>query len=169
MIHLYTGEGEGKTIAALGLALRALGHGKRVVVIQFMKGRTDTGEFLMAKKLAPDLRIHQFGRVGFVDLKSPEPEDKMLAEKGLAFAKEALRKKPDLLILDEINLAVSVGLLSEKKVIDLLGSVPADVTVVLTGRRAPKAFIERANLATEMMHLKHPFDVGVESREGLDY
>lgn len=169
MIHLYTGEGEGKTIAALGLALRAIGHGKRVVVIQFMKGRTDTGEVLMAKKLTPDLRIHQFGRAGFVDLKSPEPEDKALAEKGLSFAKEALRKKPDLLILDEINLAVAVGLLSEKKVIDLLGSVPADVTVVLTGRRAPKAFIERADLATEMVYLKHPFDVGVESREGLDY
>jgi cob(I)alamin adenosyltransferase len=169
MIHVYTGEGEGKTIAALGLAFRALGHGKKVMVIQFMKGRTDTGEILMAKKLTPALMIRQFGRADFVDLASPGPEDRKLAEEAFSFAKESLRKRPDLLVLDEINLAVAVGLLSEKEVLSFLEGVPAEVTVVLTGRRAPASFVALADLATEMIYLKHPYDSGVDSREGLDY
>ncbi|MBN2013694.1 MAG: cob(I)yrinic acid a,c-diamide adenosyltransferase [Candidatus Altiarchaeota archaeon] len=169
MIHVYTGEGAGKTITALGLALRAMGHGRKVVMIQFMKGRRDTGEYKIAKRLAPGFEVYQFGREDFVDMEEPMEEDFSLANKGFSLAKEMLKKRPDLLILDEVNLAVSIGLINLDEFLDFLDSIPEDMTVVLTGRRAPKEFIEKADLATEMIYIKHPFDRGVESREGLDY
>lgn len=169
MIHLYTGEGEGKTIAALGLAMRAIGHGKKVILVQFMKGRKNIGEYLIAKRLAPNFVVRQFGREEFIDLKNPNEEDCRWAREALFFAKEALRSRPDLLILDEVNLAVAIGLIDLGDVLSLLDDVPKDVTVVLTGRRAPKELVERADLVTEMVYVKHPFDVGVRDREGLDY
>ncbi|MEM2820411.1 MAG: cob(I)yrinic acid a,c-diamide adenosyltransferase, partial [Candidatus Bathyarchaeia archaeon] len=149
-IHLYTGDGEGKSITAFGLALRAIGHGYKVIIIQFMKGRKDIGEYKIRKRLAPNYEIHQFGRREFIDLKNPDPIDYILARRALRFAKKAIKKKPRLLILDEINLAVSIGLIELKDVLELLSNIPKPTTVVLTGRNAPKELIERADLVTEM-------------------
>ncbi|MBI5253275.1 MAG: cob(I)yrinic acid a,c-diamide adenosyltransferase [Euryarchaeota archaeon] len=168
-IHLYTGEGEGKTITAFGLALRALGHGHKVIIIQFMKGRRDIGEYKVKRRLSPEYEIHQFGRKEFIDLKNPEPLDFELAKKGLEFAKKALKKKPDLLILDEINLAAAFKLIKLEEVLELLNNVPENTTVVLTGRRAPKELIERADLVTEMKEIKHPMKKGVLARRGIEY
>jgi cob(I)alamin adenosyltransferase len=169
MIHVYTGEGEGKTISALGLALRAVGHGKRVVMIQFMKGRKDTGEYATAKRLVPEFELYQFGREELIDLRNPERLDFKLAWEGFSFAKEIVKGKPDLLVLDEINLAIAIGLLKLEDVLEFIQKIPDSTTVILTGRNASKELIEMADLATEMRYLKHPYEKGVESREGLDY
>ena len=155
-IYIYTGSGEGKTVAALGLALRALGHGKKVVVFQFLKGRKDIGEYKIRKKLGPRFKIYQFGRKEFIDLKKPSSYDIKLAEAGLNFAKAELRKKPDLLILDEVNLAAASKLLKIKEVLDLLKKAPAKTTVVLTGRSAPKEFKDMASLVSEIKEVKYP-------------
>lgn len=168
-IHLYTGEGEGKTTNAFGLALRAVGHGYKVIIIQFMKGRKNIGEYKIKKRLSPEYEIYQFGRREFIDLYNPETIDIQRAEKALAFAKEALKKKPKLLILDEINLAVAFGLLKLKDVLELLNNIPRETTVVLTGRRAPKELIARADLVTEMFDRKHPMRKGVFARKGIEY
>jgi cob(I)alamin adenosyltransferase len=168
-IHLYTGDGEGKSVTAFGLALRAIGHGYKVIIIQFMKGRKDVGEYKIWRKLAPNYEIHQFGREEFIDLKNPEPIDYVLAERALKFAWKALKRKPRILILDEINLAVSIGLISLSDVLTLLSDIPESTTVILTGRNAPKELIERADLVTEMREIKHPWRRGVQARKGIEY
>ncbi len=170
-VHVYTGEGEGKTIAAFGLALRAIGHGKKVLVVQFLKGRKDVGEYKVQEKLRPLLEVRQFGKPHFINLTEPSPEDKELAQKALDYARRALQAsdKPDILILDEVNLAAHIGLVSVEEVLALIESAPKDVTIVLTGRYAPREFIERADLATEMKKLKHPFNKGVSAEKGLEY
>ncbi len=168
-IHVYTGNGEGKTTTALGLALRAVGHGYRVVIVQFMKGRKDIGEYLIKDRLYPEYNIYQFGKEELVDLSSPTDEDKRLANEGLKFAKNALKQKPKLLILDEINLALAIGLLEINDVLKLLSEIPDETVVVLTGRNAPKEIIDVADLVTEMKKIKHPFEEGVSAREGIEY
>jgi cob(I)alamin adenosyltransferase len=152
------------------MAIRAIGHGYRVVVVQFMKGRGgEIGEYNIQEKLKPLYEVHQFGRKDFIDLKNPTKEDYELAHIGIEFAKKALRSKPRLLILDEINLAVHFKLIPLNVVLDLLMSVPQETTVVLTGRRAPKELIEFADLVTDMKMVKHPFEKGVRGREGIEY
>jgi len=169
MIQVYTGEGKGKTTAAFGLALRALGNGKKVVIVQFMKGRKDVGELKMGAKLQ-GLEIHQFGRPEFVDPMNPLPIDFELAKEGLKFAQRALKeKKPDLLILDEVNVALKFGLLKTADVLALLKSAPKNMEIVLTGRGAPKEIIEKADLVTEMKEVTHPFESGVPAREGVEF
>ncbi len=168
-IHLYTGDGEGKSITAFGLALRSIGHGYKVIIVQFMKGRKDIGEYKIKRRLTPNYEIHQFGRKEFIDLKKPEPVDYELARRGLDFAKKALKMKPRLLILDEINLAVSIGLIKLSDVLDLLRDIPESTTIVLTGRNAPRELIERADLVTEMREIKHPWSMGVQARRGIEY
>lgn len=168
-IYLYTGKGNGKTLAALGLALRAIGHNQTAVVVQFMKGRKQTGEYKIRKRLAPNYEIYQFGRQEFVDLENPEPEDRRLAEKGIEFVKEVLQTKPDLLILDEINLATSIGLMDLKDLLDILEDVPQETTVVLTGRDAPQELLEIADLVSEVKEIHHPYKNGTPAKKGLQY
>jgi cob(I)alamin adenosyltransferase len=169
MVYVYTGEGEGKTTNALGLALRAVGHGYRVIIIQFMKGRKYIGEYRVKDRLAPEYEIHQFGREEFIDFKNPMPLDYELAARGLEFAKSALKRKPRLLILDEINLAAHFGIVKTEDVLKLLDDIPEETTVVLTGRRAPGELVERADLVTEMKFVKHPFEKNFPAREGIEY
>jgi len=169
MIYLFTGEGGGKTIAALGLALRSVGQKRKVIVVQFLKGRKDTGEYKVAKRLKPYLNIFQFGRKGFVDLKSPDPKDKLLASRGFAFAKKALKLKPKLLILDEVNLAMAAGLVPEKELISFLRKVPKSVDVVLTGRRASSRLYRLADGVSVIKKVKHVFDRGFPARKGIEY
>jgi len=168
-IHLYTGSGEGKSLTAFGLALRAVGHGYKVVIIQFLKGRRDVGEYKVKDRLSPEYEIYQFGREEFIDLSKPMQVDYELARMGLKFAWEALKKNPRVLVLDEINLAVYSGLLEVEDVLSLLDAVPDETVVVLTGRNAPRSLIDRADLVTEMVEVKHPFYMGVPARRGIEY
>ena len=168
-VQVYTGNGKGKTTAALGLAFRAAGHGFRTYIAQFLKGQP-TGEVEAAKKLAPLIRIEQFGREGFITVKEgPDDEDISRARAGLARALEAmLSGEYRIVVLDEINTAVHFKIVPETDVLDFLDRRPAAVEVVLTGRYAPASFIDRADLVTEMTEIKHYFDRGVKAREGIE-
>jgi cob(I)alamin adenosyltransferase len=167
-IILYTGNGGGKTAAALGLALRSVGHGKKVLMVQFMKGRKDIGEYKAKTRLAPEFEMKQFGRAGFVDLKNPMQEDKEMAGKGLEYAKEAMKKKPDTLILDEVNLAAAIGLLDAMEVLNFLKYIPPETIVILTGRNAPKEFIDYADYVVELKDVKRPAQE-IPPRKGFEY
>ncbi len=166
-IYLWTGNGWGKTTSAIGCALRAIGHGKKTVIVQFMKGRKERiGEYRVRKKVK-GFRIYQFGRHGWVDLKKPSAQDKKLAVKALEFAKKEARKKPFLLVLDEINLAVAIGLLKEKEVIAFLNKVNPKVHVYLTGRNATKGLHNRADYVNEIVMRKGPKKL--KGEKGIDY
>ncbi|MFQ6108173.1 MAG: cob(I)yrinic acid a,c-diamide adenosyltransferase [Candidatus Aminicenantales bacterium] len=168
-IQIYTGKGKGKTTAALGLALRAAGYGMRVYIGQFLKGQT-YGELQAAKKLAPFIKIEQYGRKGFIHVtKNPDEEDMRRAKKGLRRCLAAmLSGQYRIIILDEINVAVYFNILSEKEVHEFLDQKPPEVEVVLTGRYAPSSFIRRADLVTEMKEKKHYFAKGVRARDGIE-
>jgi cob(I)alamin adenosyltransferase len=171
-VHLYTGGGGGKTTAALGVAMRALGHGHRVDVVQFMKGRKDIGEWKIQKKLGEKLSakytVYQFGRKGFVNLQKPAIADVELANQALGFAEELLKEKnpPKLIILDEINLAAAIGLVEVDEVVKMLKGVPRGVDVYMTGRRAPAALMKLADFVTVVEDKKRK---KVAARKGVDY
>ena len=164
-VIVYTGEAQGKTTASLGVALRSIAHGKRVVIIQFMKGRKDTGEYLI-KDVLPNYEIYQFGRKEFVDLSNPDDEDKRLAREAINFAKEKLKEKPFLLILDEINIACHINLIPIEDVIDLIKSKPEETNLILTGRYADEKIIELADIVTEMKEVKRS---SVNAVEGIEF
>ena len=164
-VIVYTGEAQGKTTASLGVALRSIAHGKRVVIIQFMKGRKDTGEYLI-KDVLPNYEIYQFGRKEFVDLSNPDDEDKRLAREAINFAKEKLKEKPFLLILDEINIACHINLIPIEDVIDLIKSKPEETNLILTGRYADEKLIELADIVTEMKEIKRS---SVDAVEGIEF
>lgn len=168
-IQVYTGNGKGKTTAALGLALRAAGRGFKTYVAQFLKGQP-TGEIEAAKRLSPLVRIEQFGREGFITVKDgPDDEDMSRARAGLEKALEAMLSGDyRIVVLDEVNTAVHFKILPEQEVLDFLDKRPAGVEVVLTGRYAPDSFIARADLVTEMTAVKHYYDRGVKAREGIE-
>jgi len=170
MIQVYTGNGKGKTTAALGLACRAVGHGYKVFMIQFMKGNIDYGELETARNLAPYLTIKQMGRECFVSREHPDPEDIRLAQEALALATEVIAGgEYDIVILDEINVAMDFGLINTQEVIQLMTEErPSHMELILTGRYAPKEIIERADLVTEMVEVKHYYHRGVHSREGIE-
>lgn len=168
-IQVYTGDGKGKTTCAFGLALRAVGQGFQVYFIQFLKGQ-DTGEIRAAERLAPELTLKGFGRPVLVNLKNPAPEDLALAREGLDMARQVIAAGDhDLVILDEINVAMAYGLIPVGEVLDMLRRRPAHVEVVLTGRAAPPEIIELADLVTEMMPLKHYWEAGVKARRGIEW
>lgn len=168
-IQVYTGNGKGKTTAALGLAFRAAGHGKKVYIGQFLKGQA-YGELTAAKKLAPYITIEQFGRKGFIHVnKNPDDEDLRRAKNGLQKCLKAmLSLKYRIIILDEINVAVYFKLLTEAEVFKFLEQKPEEVEIVLTGRYAPASFLKKADLVTEMKEKKHYFKKGVKSRIGIE-
>jgi cob(I)alamin adenosyltransferase len=168
-IHVYTGDGKGKTTAALGQALRASGHGLKVIVLQFMKGEIKYGE-LEAVKNVPGFTIEQHGLPSFVDKDNPSAKDRSLARQGFERAKEVLSSgKYDIVVLDEANIALDYGLLNLKDLMEVITKRPLHVDVVLTGRYAPKAVIELADLVTEMREVKHHYQKGVQAREGIEY
>ena len=168
MIHLYMGTGKGKTTAALGLGLRAVGAGLQVVMIQFMKG-IQSNESKAIKKL-PNFSLTTFGRNVFLTEKSHEPIDETLAEKGLMFAKEILKqKKCDILILDEITIAVAFQLLKKEDVLSFIRKKPDEITIVLTGRLADKDFISIADLVTNFKEIKHPYQKKAKPQPGIEY
>ncbi len=169
LIQVYTGNGKGKTSAALGLALRAVGHGLNVFAIQFMKGNINYGELEAAKKLSPHLTIKPMGRETFVARENPDPVDIKLAQDGFALAKRAvLHGGYDVVILDEINVAVDYGLIPLSDLLHLLDAKPKGVELILTGRNARSEVLEKADLVTEMIEHKHYYRNGVLSREGIE-
>ncbi len=168
-IQVYTGDGKGKTTAALGLALRAAGYKHKVYIGQFLKGQ-EYGELLSVKKLSPYITIEQFGRKGFIHVtKDPDEEDIKRAKRGLKKCLEAmLSRKYRIIILDEINVAVDLNLITEEEVHEFLDKRPEDVEIILTGRYAPPSFLKRADLVTEMKEKKHYYKKGVKAREGIE-
>lgn len=168
-IQIYTGEGKGKTTAALGAALRALGHGWKVFFLQFMKGSEDYGE-LKAAALLPGLEIVQKGLPTFVQRGNPSEEDCRLAAEGLVLARKAIASgEYQMVILDEANVAMDYGLLDVKEMTEMLLGRPNDVEVILTGRGASPEMIEIADTVTRMQEIKHHFQKGVLAREGIEY
>lgn len=168
-VQVYTGNCKGKTTAALGLAFRAVGRGLQVVMIQFMKGGGPYGEHLAAQRLAPDLTIIPTGREGWVNKDNPAQEDIALAAAALALAKEKLLSgKHDMVILDEVNGAVSFGLVRIEELLELVRLRPPSVELVLTGRNAHPKLIEVADLVTEMVEIKHYYKAGVPARVGIE-
>lgn len=171
MILCYTGNGKGKTTAALGVALRASGHGLRTTILQFMKGTWTTGE-LKAIEALPKITIEQVGKGFFkiLDDHFPEEEHRAAAEEALKKVQTVLHDGScELLILDEINVAVDVGLLKETDVLKILRTAPPSLHIVLTGRNAPAGFLELADLVTEMKEIKHPFQKGIQAQKGIDF
>ncbi len=169
LVQVYTGEGKGKTTCAFGLALRAVGQGFQVYLIQFLKGQ-DTGELRAARRLAPELTVQGFGRPGMVNLKNPAPEDLALAQEALNLAREVIAAgEHDLVILDEINVAVAYNLIPLEEVLDMVRRRPPWVEVVLTGRAAPPELLEAADLVTEMVPVKHYWEAGVKARRGIEW
>ena len=167
-VHVYTGEGKGKTTAAFGLALRAAGHGKRVYVGQFLKG----GPCGEAAALAgnPLVVVERFGDPGCIGRDQVTPLHHAHAGEGLARAREALMSPDnDVVVLDELDVAVWLGLLTERQCVALIEDRAPHVELVITGRSAPAAVIERADLVTEMREIKHYFRRGVQARAGIEF
>jgi cob(I)alamin adenosyltransferase len=166
LVQIYTGEGKGKTTAALGLALRAAGRGLRVCFIQFCKGAT-SGEHLLIEKYPVFELLHPCAGNLFT---APTDQLKKEAEETLALAeKKIISGQYDLIILDEINIAVYRGFLKVEQALALLDKKPAALELVLTGRYAPAALVERADLVTEMRAVKHPFTTGQNARDGIEF
>lgn len=169
LVQVYTGNGKGKTSAAFGLALRAIGRGLEVYVIQFIKGGFDYGELYIVDKL-PNIKLKAFGRGKFVTEKPPEKEDVELAQEALALAEEVVKSgEYDIIILDEVNVALNLKLINLEEVLELIKNKPKHVELVLTGRYAPSEIIQIADLVTEMQEIKHPYKKGYQARKGIEH
>ena len=168
LVEVYTGNGKGKTTAALGIAFRALGHGYKVYMIQFMKS-VCSGECIQAAK-TKNFKIKSFGRASFVNKDNPDPLDIECAKEALNFAKEiVIEGKYDIVILDEINVALDFKLIDIANVINLIKNKPDHVELIFTGRHAPQEIIDVADLVSEIKEIKHPLSKGVSSRKGIEY
>jgi cob(I)alamin adenosyltransferase len=169
LVFVYTGDGKGKTTAAMGQALRALGHGLKVLMIQFMKGKK-YGEVLAAEKYLPDITICQSGLDSFVMRNNPAPVDRELAQQGLNMAKSALSSGDyHMVILDEINVAMDFGLISVDDVVEMIKNKVQAVDVVLTGRYAPPEIVELADTVCEVREIKHHYAKGIKERAGIEF
>ena len=167
LIHVYTGDGKGKTTAALGLALRAAGHGLKVIVIQFVKGNPDCGEHLFASKYQPFEIVQLTEGDSFT---MPDEELRLATSKTFAYARKVLMSgEYQVVILDEIFAAINRGVLDIPEVIDLIGRKVDLVELVMTGRGAPEEITKLADLVTEMRMIRHPFARGIKARRGIEY
>jgi cob(I)alamin adenosyltransferase len=169
LVMVITGNGKGKTTAAFGQALRAIGQNYHVFVLQFMKGRK-YGEFIAAEKYLPRLTIRMSGLDSFVMRDNPAAIDIELAKKGLDTARKAIMSgKYDMVILDEINVALDFKLINLKEVIDLIKNKPPALNLILTGRYAPEGIIKLADTVSEVKEIKHHYAAGVKDRAGIEY
>lgn len=168
LLIVFTGDGKGKTTAALGMALRAAGHGMRVLVLQFIKGAWTYGELVSLKKIE-EIEIKPLG-TGFTWKKENLEEDRRLAEAGWREAVSEINGgRWDMLVLDELNIVLSLGLLAVESVVEVLGN-RASCHIVATGRNAPRELIAIADLVTEMKVIKHPFlDRGMKASKGIEF
>jgi len=169
LVIVITGNGKGKTTAAFGQALRAIGQGYKVFVLQFMKGKK-YGEFIAAGKYLPRLTIRMSGLDSFVMRDNPAAVDIELAQKGLAAAQKAINSgKYDMVILDEINVALDFKLIDLREVVKLIKNKPAGLDLILTGRYAPKEIIKLADTVSEVKEVKHHYKAGIKDRAGIEY
>jgi len=169
LVMVITGNGKGKTTAAFGQALRAIGQGYHVFVVQFMKGRK-YGEFIAAQKYLPNLTIRRCGLDSFVMRDNPAAIDIEMAQKGLAAAQKAIESgKYDMVILDEANVAIDFKLISLPDVIELIKNKPAHLDLILTGRYAPTEITELADTVSEIQEVKHHYNAGIKDRAGIEH
>jgi cob(I)alamin adenosyltransferase len=169
LVQVYTGNGKGKTSAAFGLALRAIGRGFKVYVIQFIKGGFDYGELHIVDKL-PNMKLAAFGRGKFITDVSPSGEDAKLAQEALQLATKVVNEgEYDIVILDEVNVALNMKLIKVSDILKLIKTKPKHVELILTGRNAPAKLVDAADLVTEMKEIKHPYMKGVPPRKGIEY
>lgn len=169
LIMVNTGNGKGKTTAALGTALRAVGAGMKVFMVQFIKGTWDYGELHVAERLAPNFEIKAMGE-GFTWETKDRKRDTEVARKTWEFCRELIRKNEhDLLIFDEINNAMDYGYLDLADVIEALMTKPPEMHIILTGRNAPQEIVDIAHLVTEMREVKHPFHQGIYAQKGIEF
>ena len=169
MVQIFTGNGKGKTSAALGAVIRALGHGLKVFIVFFMKGKYPYGEFSTLSKL-PNVNVASFGLRCLTDRANINPEEIEQAKLAMSAAREAmLSGNYNLVVLDEVNVAVNYKLIELDEVVRLIGDKPRNVELILTGRYADAKLIELADLVTEMVKLKHPYDKGIKARKGIEY
>ncbi len=172
LVIVYTGNGKGKTTAALGMALRAVGYNHKICLIQFIKGSWPYGEMESAKRLEPELELIIAGKgfVGIIDDKSPREEHVKIAKEAMQISKEKIQSGDyNIVILDEVNYAVNLGLIDVNDVLDLIKSKPENLNLVLTGNHAKNEIIELADLVTEMKEIKHPFKSGIKAKKGIDF
>jgi len=167
LIHVYTGRGKGKTTAALGLALRAAGHDFKIAIVHFMK-IWDYGEVESLKRLGIDL--FRYGTTELIDPENPAPVDFEQAKLAMEKAEELVREGAyDIVILDEITIAIDFNLISLQGVLDLIESKPDNLELILTGRTCPEALIERADLVSRIDEIKHPYQEGIQARKGIEF
>lgn len=169
LVQVYTGDGKGKTTAALGLALRAAGSGMRTYIGQFLKGQR-YGEMESIQRLAPYVTLEQYGLDEWVHVDRVTSEQRAAAQQGLEQIRQALTSgEYDIVVADEINIALYFGVLTEEQVIQLIDARPPQVELVLTGRRAPDTIVQRADLVTEMREVRHPYQRGIAGRAGIEF
>ena len=169
---VYTGKGKGKTTAALGIVLRAVGYEKKVCMIQFIKGTWHYGEMTSSKRLEPEFEMITVGKgfVGIIDDTSPKEDHKEIAKEAIKISNEKIQSgNYDIVILDEINYAVNLELISVDDVLNLIKSKPLEMDLVLTGNYARDEVIEVPVLVTEMREIKHPFQHGIKAKKGIDF
>ncbi len=172
LVIVYTGGGKGKTTAALGMALRAMGYEHRVCMIQFIKGSWHYGEADSAKKLGPNFELIAAGMgfVGIIDDHSPKEDHRRVAREAVETSRKKIASgKYNLIILDEINYAVNLDLIKTDDVVDLIKDRPAGLNLVLTGNHARQEIVGLADLVTEMREIKHPYKSGIKARKGIDF
>ncbi|MGB5230830.1 MAG: cob(I)yrinic acid a,c-diamide adenosyltransferase [Desulfoprunum sp.] len=169
LLAVFTGNGKGKTTSALGLAFRALGHGHKVSVIQFIKGNWTSGEHLFAKNISPLIEFHVMGK-GFTWKSENLAEDTALARKGWELAVETIDgNRHHLVILDELTYLIRYNMVAEEEVLQVLQRRPPEMHVVVTGRHASDRLIEMADLVTEMIEIKHPYANGIAAQKGFEF
>ncbi len=169
LVQIFTGDGKGKTTAALGPVLRAAGQGLRIYVVFFMKGDYPYGEFATLPML-PNVEVSKFGLTSFCNPRNVKQEEKDQARLALDAARTAVMSgKYDLVVMDEVNVATSWNLIDPDEVVKLVKEKPQKVELILTGRYAPDKLVELADLVTEMRKVKHPFDKGIKARKGIEY
>lgn len=172
LIHVYTGEGKGKSTAALGAAMRALGHGLRVAVVHFRVGVMATGEQKMYTRLAPLFEYYPFGGETGINLVHSTDEDAAKVQEALNFARELVNRdeaRPHVLILEDVNVVTSHGILPLDEVVDFVDNKPQNMELILTGRYAPQELIDRAHIVTNMSDVKHYANAGAGARRGVEY
>ena len=171
-VIVYTGNGKGKTTAALGMALRAVGYNHKICMIQFIKGSWPYGEMESVKRLQPELELVIVGKgfVGIIDDKSPREDHEKIAQEAIKISKEKIQSgNYNIVILDEVNYAINLGLVDVNDVLNLIKSKPENLNLVLTGNHAKKEIIDVADLVTEMKEIKHPFKSGIKAKKGIDF
>ena len=172
LVIVYTGNGKGKTTAALGMALRAIGYDHKVCMLQFIKGSWHYGEMDSSKKLEPNFELIPVGKgfVGILDDNSPREEHEKYAAEAVKICREKIFSgKYDVVILDEVNYAINLDLIDVQDIIKIIKEKPFELDLVLTGRNVREEIVELADLVTEMKEIKHPFKSGIKAKKGIDF